>query len=83
MKHWKMLYVSGKLTDAQGDHSLSNLFLRAIAAWIINTSGKVLNEADPLSDPHLLLLGQLGRQPGLAGSWVVNRHMDLLLKTYI
>lgn len=43
----------------------------------------MLDEADPLSDPHLLLFGQLGCQPGLAGSGVIHGHMDLLLKTHI
>ena len=60
-------------------YSLSDFFLRAVTARVVDAFGEVLDEADALSDPDLLLLGQLGGQAGLAGRGVVHRHMDLLL----
>lgn len=40
----------------------------------------MLDEADALRYPDLLLLGQLRRQPRLAGRGVIHRNGDLLLK---
>ncbi|KAI1236830.1 hypothetical protein IHE44_0015084 [Lamprotornis superbus] len=45
---------------------LSDLLLGAISAGVVDSFGKVLDEADALRDPDLLLLRQLRGQPSLA-----------------
>lgn len=61
-------------------HLLSDLLLGAVSPGVVDAFGEVLDEADPLRYPDLLLLRQLRRQPRLAGGRVINRNRDLLLK---
>lgn len=61
------------------DDTLSDLLLRAVAARVIHPLREVLDESDALSDADLLLFSQLSGQSGLAGRWMVDRHVDLLL----
>lgn len=62
-------------------HSLSDLLLGAVSAGVVDAFGKVLDEADALRDPDLLLLRQLRGQARLAGRGVIHRNRHLLLKT--
>lgn len=61
------------------DDALSDLLLRAIPPWVVDTLWEVLDESNALGNADLLLLCQLSGQSGLARCWVVDRHMDLLL----
>lgn len=68
------------ILTTQGFYSLSDLLLRAVPPWVVHALWEVLDESDPLGNADLLLLCQLSGQSGLAGCWVVDRHMDLLLQ---
>lgn len=75
-------HVQQITTAAATDYLLPYLLFSPISAGVKNPSGQVLNEADSLCDAHLLFFGQLCRQPGLTGSGMVNRYMDLLLNKH-
>lgn len=64
----------------QSFYSLSDLLLGSIPSRVIHSLWEVLDKPDALSDSDLLLFGQLSDQSGLAGRWMVDRHMDLLLQ---
>lgn len=59
---------------------LSDLLLGAVSAGVVDSFGKVLDEADALRDPDLLLLRQLRGQASLARRGVIHRNRHLLLK---
>lgn len=61
------------------DDTLSDLLLGSIPSRVVHALWEVLDKPDALSDSDLLLFGQLSDQSGLAGRWMVDRHMDLLL----
>lgn len=60
---------------------LSDLLLGAVSAGVIDSLGKVLDEADPLRYPDLLLFRQLRGQASLARRGVIHRNRHLLLKS--
>lgn len=62
------------------DDALSDLLLRGVPAGVVHALREVLDEPDSLCDANLLLLSQLSGQSCLAGCWVVDGHMDLLLQ---
>lgn len=59
--------------------TFSDLLLGAVSAGVIDSFGKVLDEADPLRYPDLLLLRQLRGQASLARRGVIHRNRHLLL----
>lgn len=62
------------------NYSLSDFLFRAITSWIVHALREVLDESYPLGNADLLLLCKLSGQSGLAGCWVVDGHVDLLLR---
>lgn len=61
------------------DHTLFDLLVGGFGAGVEDSAGEVLDEADALSDPNLLLLRQLGGQPWLTGCGVVHGYLYTLL----
>lgn len=61
---------------------LFDLLVGRFGARVKDATREVLDEADALSDPYLLLLRQLGGQAGLTGCGVVHRYLYMLLDAH-
>lgn len=77
---YSYVFIHFKKSYKHPDHSLSDLLLRGVPAGVVHALREVLDEPDSLCDANLLLLSQLSGQSCLAGCWVVDGHMDLLLQ---